>query len=82
MRIRRSFLWKFICAIVIAISSFTFTPIVLAPGVFHPAFLGLPRTLWIGIVIVFALIALTIVGGLVHPANDASSDRDEPRDNN
>jgi len=71
-------LWNCCCSIVVALSILCFSPIVLKPGVHTPELLGLPRTLWLGILIAFALVAVTLVGGIVHPANDSETDDPEP----
>ncbi|MGI9270348.1 MAG: hypothetical protein ACR2QT_01135 [Woeseiaceae bacterium] len=67
-------LWRICCGIVVAISIFAFTPYVLAPGEHQPELFGVPRTLWLGILIAFALVGMTYIGGLVHPANDTDPD--------
>ena len=66
-------LWRICCGIVIALSLLAFSPLVLTPGKHAPELFGVPRTLWLGILIAFALVGMTLIGGIVHPANDAES---------
>ncbi|MGI9235043.1 MAG: hypothetical protein ACR2RD_15530 [Woeseiaceae bacterium] len=73
--VRKSILWKWCCGIVIALSAFAFSPVVLPPGQHTPELFGLPRSLWIGILIAFGLVAMTLIGGIVHPANDSEKDQ-------
>lgn len=49
----------------IALSIFTFTPIVLSPNVYLPTLFGVPRTLWIGILIALLMVGVTFIGGFV-----------------
>ena len=49
----------------IALSIFTFTPIVLSRNEFLPTLFGVPRTLWIGILIALAMVVVTFIGGFV-----------------
>ncbi|MDH3532780.1 MAG: hypothetical protein OEO82_07605 [Gammaproteobacteria bacterium] len=76
----RNAFWKFCCGIVIGLAALAFSPLVLAPGRHTPELFGMPRTLWLGILLAFALVAMTLIGGIVHPANDAQ--RDPSRDGN
>ncbi len=73
----RTVLWRVCCGLAVALSIFAFTPFVLTPGVHVPELFGVPRTLWIGILVAFALVAVTFAGGTVHPANDADTDHGE-----
>ena len=49
----------------IALSIFTFTPFVLSQNEYLPTLFGMPRTLWVGILIAFAMVGVTLVGGFV-----------------
>lgn len=71
---RKNTLWRLCCGIAILLSALAFSPLVLTPGVSAPELLGVPRTLWLGILIAFALVLLTAIGGVVHPANDVEGD--------
>lgn len=72
--------WRVNCGAAVVLSLLTFTPLVLAPGHHTPELFGIPRTLWLGILIAFALVAVTFVGGLMHPENESdASDSGEDR---
>ena len=67
MQSRRNVLWKSCCAVVILLSILCFTPIVIPAGQYQPTLLGLPRSLWAGILIAFAILGVAFIGTLVHP---------------
>lgn len=45
----------------------TLSPIVTPSGIYQPAFMGMPFTLWVGILDVLLLAGLTWLGTRVHP---------------
>jgi len=47
-----------------------FTPLVIPVGKSDPFLLGMPYTLWMGILVSLILLGLTIIGSLVHPGRD------------
>lgn len=51
----------------LAVSSVTFTPLVIEPNKIEPTLGGLPYTLWTSILIGFGLLGLTYLGTRVHP---------------
>ena len=51
---------------VLLISILVFTPLVMPMERYSPELFGLPYTLWVGIVVYFALVALISVGVKVH----------------
>ncbi len=59
--------WKICVAAVGLLCLLSFTPLVIPPGVLDPSFLGIPRTLWAGILIYVAIVVVTFIGTLVHP---------------
>ena len=77
--LRKSALWNFCCGIVIVLSILAFSPIVLTQGKYTPELFGVPRTLWIGIILAFGLVAMTLIGGIVHPANHSEHDQSRDR---
>ena len=72
---RRMTMWRICCALVIALSVLTFTPVVLSRNEYLPMLFGLPRTLWTGILIAFLIIVVTFVGGFVRQGHE-SEDRE------
>lgn len=59
--------WKVLCTIVIVICILGFTPLVIPYGRYQPMFLGIPYTLWVGILINILFVLLIIFGSKVHP---------------
>jgi len=74
---RKMLMWKTCCGVAVALGALAMSPLVLTPGRFTPELFGLPRTLWLGILIAFALVLLSAIGGMVHPANEADDHGDE-----
>ena len=58
MRSKRYFL---ICGAVLVLVIITFTPLVIPYGIYKPELLGLPYSLWIGILISIVLVVLTFI---------------------
>ena len=63
----KKFLWRCCVVAVIAIILITFSPLIIKTGKIKPDLFGLPFTLWAGILLTVALVALTYLGGLVLP---------------
>ena len=56
------------CTIMVALLCLlAYSPVVIAPGVIEPVLLGLPRTLWAGLLIYIVIVILTVVAIFVHP---------------
>jgi len=47
-----------------------FTPLVIPAEKADPYLLGMPYTMWVGLLVSFVLLALTIFGSWVHPGRD------------
>ena len=62
--------WKICCLLTIVISGAAFTSLVIPSNEMNPWFLGMPYTLWSGILVSIALLILVFVGALVHPGKD------------
>jgi hypothetical protein len=69
-RRRRIVAWRVCLCAVGCLSAITFSPLVLSPDVIEPAVFGLPRTLWVGLLIAAAFLIITIVGAAVHPGRE------------
>lgn len=63
----RRALWRVCYVSVILVSAVAFSPLVIPSGVSEPALLGMPRTLWTGIVITGLLVLLTYAATHVYP---------------
>lgn len=57
--------WRGILAAVFLCSALQLSPWVLAQNKLEPYFLGMPFTLWFGILITILLVLLTALGGVV-----------------
>ncbi len=47
-----------------------FSPLVIPPGQYRPLFMGMPYTLWTGILVSVLLVVVTFLGILVHPGQN------------
>ena len=63
----KKLIWRLTCAAVVVISALSFSPVVIPVGKFQPELLGMPYTLWMGIIASVLLVLLTFVGTKVHP---------------
>lgn len=72
---QRRFYWRLCYGSAFVLSVLTFTPLVIPAGVHTPIVLGLPYTLWTGILLTVALVLLTFVAGQVYPPDPSDADR-------
>lgn len=63
-------LWTLCCIAFGILTLLTFTPVITPAGVWKPMFMGMPYTLWAGILQAFLLVGLTWIGTRVHPGNE------------
>jgi hypothetical protein len=66
-RSTRRLYWRLCCLAFVALSFLSFTSLVIPPGITEPMLGSLPRTLWSGILIAFAILIVTLAGVIVHP---------------
>lgn len=59
---------------VILLCGLCFTPLVIPAGQSEPRCLGLPRSLWLGLLIYGVLVVLTFIGTRVHPSAEDEGD--------
>jgi hypothetical protein len=67
---KRRLYWRLCYGGVIVLSVLTFTPLVIPSGTYHPMVLGVPYTLWVGILITGALVLLTYGATQFYPVHD------------
>ncbi len=67
---KKSQIWTLSRLAVLVIVVIIFTPLVIPSGKSDPFLLGMPYTLWMGLLISFVLLGLTIIGSWVHPGRD------------
>ncbi len=72
---RKSLAWRLCVVATIVLCILSYTPLVIPSSVSTPTLWGLPRTLWLGLLIYLAIVAVTFVATRVHPDID-----DEERD--
>lgn len=63
-------IWKVCCAIVIITGALTLSPIVIPTNAFEPKLMGMPYTLWMGILISLFLWVVTYIAILNHPGKN------------
>jgi hypothetical protein len=63
-------LWTLCRIAVFSVVILIFSPLVIPAHVSKPFFLGMPYTLWTGLLVSFILLALTILGSWVHPGRN------------
>ena len=57
--------WRTCCLLAVLLATLTFTPIVLVPNEIEPILMGMPRTLWLGMLISFGFFLLTLWGAFI-----------------
>lgn len=62
--------WITCCSAALILVIITFTPQVIPYGIHKPSLLGLPYTLWTGILITVGLVVLTFIATRVHPGRE------------
>jgi len=67
-------IWRTCIAAVAVIVVITYTPAVIPSGTINPSFLGLPYSLWAGILLTILLVTLTYIGSKVFPSQNKEED--------
>lgn len=73
----KDFIWKLCCGFILLLIILTFTPVIIPAGVDSPYFMGMPYTLWAGILLSFLFLVVTVLGSLVHPGRDADKKQED-----
>ena len=63
-------IWILTLIIALILSVLTFTPVIIPKYRFMPELLGMPYTLWTGVLLMIAFILNTLAAIFVHPGND------------
>ncbi len=63
----RKTIWTLCRVAVLILVILTFTPLFTPQNQADPFLWGMPYTLWMGLILSFLLLALTVLGSLVHP---------------
>lgn len=80
---KRRLYWRLCYGGVFVLSVLAFTPLVIPSGVVQPIVLGMPYTLWVGILLTVVLVGLTYVATRLYPVVENSTDqRSETNDPN
>ena len=58
-------LWKICCGTAVLLALVTFTPLVTPKGVAKPELMGMPYTLWAGIIQAILFILVTYLGTII-----------------
>jgi hypothetical protein len=66
-KVKRS--WHAAVTAVVILTILTFTPAIIPYGQYKPELLGIPYTLWTGILVGMAIVGLTIYGSTVCPGS-------------
>lgn len=69
----RSKRYWIICSAALILVIITFTPLVIPYGIYKPVLLGLPYSLWAGILISIGLVVLTFVATRVHHEEESEN---------
>lgn len=69
MYMNRNMIWNLCCVLVVIISLLTFTPLITPSQKYTPELMGMPYTLWTGIIQAIVLVLLTFIGTIIHPGN-------------
>ncbi|MEM1134342.1 MAG: hypothetical protein AAGI07_00785 [Bacteroidota bacterium] len=67
MRNNKTVYWRICQALAMLLMLATFSPWVISSGTFEPSVMGLPYSLWIGILISILLVLLTFWATKIHP---------------
>ena len=67
---RKPLAWRLCVATTIVLCILSYTSRIIPSGVSTPTLWGLPRTLWLGLLVYLAIVAVTFVATRVHPDLD------------
>lgn len=71
----RRLYWRLCYGAIIVLSVLTFSPLVIPSGTFRPMLLGMPYTLWVGIVLMVLTVLLTYGATQFYPVREDATKR-------
>ena len=77
MKNRGSLSWRLCYAGALLLCVLTFTPLVIPSGQFKPLLVGMPRTLWAGILVYVGLVLLTLIATSIYRERDINGRADK-----
>lgn len=72
---KRRLYWRLCYGGIIVLSVIAFTPLVIPSGTYRPMLLGMPYTLWVGIVLTVLTVVLTYGATQFYPVQDPSTEQ-------
>lgn len=75
---RQRLYWRLCYGGVIVLSVLTFTPLVIPSGNYRPMVMGIPYTLWIGILVTVAMVGFTYGATQLYPVRDPDTEPSSP----
>ncbi|MCB0632707.1 MAG: hypothetical protein R2824_06980 [Saprospiraceae bacterium] len=73
----RQLIWRICCSLAILLMVLAFSPVFIPTGVISPKLMGMPYTLWSGILLCIVMVVITYVATLAHPGRE-----EQPTDGN
>lgn len=67
--------WRICMLAAVLLAALGLSPLVIPAGVFQPGLLGMPYSLWTGLLVTMALVFLTYIGSRVHPGNPNENEK-------
>lgn len=72
---KRRLYWRLCYGGIIVLSVITFTPLVIPSGTYRPILLGMPYTLWVGILLTVITVVLTYGATQYYPVDTPSTEQ-------
>ena len=72
---RKTIYWRICIVAVISLAALGLSPVVIPQGVYQPGFLGMPYSLWAGILVTLGLVIMTYIGSKVHPGANNENEK-------
>lgn len=66
----RQLIWRICCALAILLMILAFSPVFIPTGKIDPKLMGMPYTLWSGLLVCILMVIITYIATLVHPGRE------------